>query len=105
MSLLGNPAVLLAVTARLFLDMKKAGAKNLSEGARSSAPEATISGIIFAAPSSQIVVSHIDKEGEIRVKETDARGLNWTRSLFLSKPAVNLCLVLFFAYIHVYALC
>ena len=52
---LGNPAILSSVGARLFLNMRVAGAKGLNEGMGSnmSTRKANISGIVFADPPSQ----------------------------------------------------
>lgn len=52
-SLIGNPAILSSVGARLLINMKEAGAKGLNEGMGSSVPRASVSRMYFVASSPQ----------------------------------------------------
>lgn len=62
--LIGCPAFLSSVGARLLLNMKAAGEKGLNEGMGSSASRATVSGMDFAAPFAQRSDVPHEDEGE-----------------------------------------
>ena len=70
-NLIGNPAILSSVGARLLINMKEAGAKGLNEGMGSSMPRASISRIYFVASPDQSSGTFRAHNDEERIEEIE----------------------------------